>query len=64
MNDRSRPKAAPDDDETTSVPANSDGDGSTISVDLLRRLDAALRLPPLACGRRDPLDLRPRDGRR
>ncbi len=28
-----------------------------------RRQDAARRLPPLACGRRDPIQRYPRDGR-
>lgn len=34
-----------------------DGSPGSVPVQLRRRRDAALRLPPLPCGRRDPLTL-------
>jgi hypothetical protein len=36
--------------------------GETVSVMVQRRRAAALRLPPLVCGCRDPLSLRHREG--
>ncbi len=52
MNDRSRPKAAPETPAKTSGLSVSDSTG--IGTQLRRRFDASLRCEPLDDGRRDP----------